>query len=133
MATLSESALASQFIDGVSFATLATVMKSGAPHTSVLWITRDGDDVLFSTVVGRQKHLNMQREPRVSLLVIDGQNPYRYLEVRGTVAMTEEGGRELIDRLADKYTGRAVYTADEGTDNVRVVCRLSPTKIILHG
>lgn len=132
MATWSDSP-AADFVDAPNFATLATLFGSGAPHTSVIWVARDGEDVIFSTVVGRQKHRNMLEDPRVSLLVLDRKNPYRYLEVRGEVSMTEEGGRELIDALAMKYRGEQRYLHDDGTDNVRVVCRLSPTKIVMHG
>ena len=63
------------------------------------------------------------------MLLYAKDNPYSYVEVRGTVTMTEEGGRELIDRLNQKYMGTPRYTWDDGTDNVRVVVRLSPTKV----
>lgn len=58
--------------------------------------------------------------------------PYTYVEVRGSATMTEEGGRELIDRLNDAYTGTGRYTADDGTDNVRVVVRITPDKVVLR-
>jgi hypothetical protein len=64
------------------------------------------------------------------VLVYPKANPYSYVEVRGTVTMTEEGGRELIDRLNLEYTGGDRYTMDDGSDNVRVVIRLTPSKVI---
>jgi hypothetical protein len=64
------------------------------------------------------------------VLVYPKDNPYSYVEVRGTVSMVEEGGRELIDRLNEAYTGTARYTGDDGTDNVRVVCRITPEKVV---
>ncbi len=120
-------------VDGINFATVATLQPDGSPQTSVVWITRDGDDLLFSTVLGRRKAQNMQRDPRVSVLVLDHANPYSYLEVRGRVAMTEHGGRELIDSLAAKYRGFNRYPWDDGTDNVRVVCRVEADKVVWHG
>jgi PPOX class probable F420-dependent enzyme len=118
------------WFDSAEFATLATLLPDGRPHQSVVWIERDGDDLLVSTVKGRRKHLNLERDPRVSVLVYPRDNPYSYVEVRGTATMTEEGGRELIDRLNHAYTGSGRYTMDDGTDNVRVVVRITPDKVV---
>lgn len=79
-------------VDGLSFATVATLEPDGSPHTSVVWITREGDVLVFSTVLGRRKTENMQRDPRVSVLVLDSENSYRYLEVRGRASMTDRAG-----------------------------------------
>lgn len=117
-------------LDAPEFAVLGTVQPDGSPQLSVVWVERDGNDLLVSTVAGRRKHRNMERDPRVSLLVYPAANPYSYVEIRGTVSMTEEGGRELIDRLHRAYTGGERYTADDGTDNVRVVCRIRPEKVV---
>ena len=121
--------LAKSWIDNAEFAVIATVLPNGRPQQSVVWVDRDGDDILVSTVKGRRKHLNMERDPHVSVLIYPKDNPYSYVEVRGTVSMTEEGGRELIDRLCNKYTGEARYVGDDGTDNVRVVVRITPDKL----
>lgn len=123
--------LARQWLDATEFATIATVLPSGQPHLSVVWVERDGDDILVSTVKGRRKHLNLEADPRVSLLVYPRENPYSYVEIRGVAEMTEEGGRELIDRLCQRYTGADRYTMDDGTDNVRVVVRIHPQKVVL--
>jgi PPOX class probable F420-dependent enzyme len=117
-------------LDAPEFATLATTNPNGYPQLSVVWVERDGNDLLFSTIKGRRKSLNMERDPRVSVLVFPKDNPYTYVEVRGTVSMTEEGGRELIDRLNQAYTGTERYVGDDGTDNVRVVCRITPDKVV---
>lgn len=128
MAALPDSVKA--WFDAPEFATLATILPDGRPHLSVVWIERDGDDLLVSTVKGRRKHLNLERDPRVSVLVYPSENPYSYVEVRGSASMTEEGGRELIDRLCHAYTGADRYTMDDGTDNVRVVVRITPDKVV---
>lgn len=129
MAPLPENA--KEWFDSAEFAVIATILPSGQPHQSVVWVERDGDEILVSTVAGRRKHLNLERDPRVSLLVYPRENPYSYVEVRGTATMTEEGGRELIDRLCRRYTGADRYTMDDGTDNVRVVVRIRPEKVVL--
>ena len=118
-------------LDAPEFATLATIQPDGQPHLSVVWVARDGDDLLISTVAGRRKHLNLVRDPRATVLVYPKANPYSYVEVRGTVTLTEEGGRALIDRLNVEYTGGDRYTGDDGSENVRVVVRLTPTKVVV--
>lgn len=120
-------------LDDAQFATVATIEPSGQPQQSVVWVTRDGNDVLFSTAVGRRKHANLVRDPRCSILIYARDNPYSYLEVRGEATMTEEGGRDLIDALAKKYMGRDRYEMDDGTDNVRVVVRIRATKVVWRG
>lgn len=130
--TTSIPAEAHALLDAPEFATIATMNPNGFPQQSVVWVERDGDDILVSTIKGRRKYLNMERDPRVSVLVYPKDNPYSYVEVRGTVTMTEEGGRELIDRLNEQYTGTGRYTGDDGTDNVRVVCRITPEKVVIR-
>ncbi|MFD8784257.1 PPOX class F420-dependent oxidoreductase [Kitasatospora sp. NPDC059599] len=120
---------AKALIDGKSFAVVSTIQPDGSPQSSVVWVRRDGDDILFSTVQGRRKHLNLVRDPRVSILVNPADSPYEYLEARGEVTMTTEGGRELIDELAAKYRGVDKYTWD-GPEDVRVVVRLTPRKVV---
>jgi PPOX class probable F420-dependent enzyme len=124
---------ARDWIDGHEFATIATILPDGRPHLSVVWVARDGDDLLVSTVKGRRKHLNLERDPRATVLIYPRTSPYRYVEVRGTVTMTEEGGRELIDRLNAAYNGTERYVGDDGTDHVRVVVRITPDKVFLRG
>jgi PPOX class probable F420-dependent enzyme len=125
MATLSESQRA--LLDSPNYATVATLGKDGSPQTSVVWIKRDGDDVLFSTVVGRGKERALKRDPRVSITVINKDNPYHYTEFRGEASLTTEGGDALINELSHKYTG-GDYQGDVGTDNVRVVVRIKVSK-----
>ena len=120
----------STIFDAPEFATLATLQPDGQPQLTVVWVAREGHDLLMSTVKGRQKHRNLERDPRATVLVYPKANPYSYVEVRGTVTMTEQGGREFIDRLNLEYTGGDRYTMDDGTENIRVVVRLTPTKVI---
>jgi len=121
---LSESAI--RLIDGKNYAVLATVNADGSPQTSVMWVGRDGDDLLFSTVEGRRKHRNMARDPRVSVTVIDSADPESYVELRGLASMTHDVGRQVDTRLSWKYDGQ-----DPGEDKpgaVRVVVRVEVLK-----
>lgn len=124
--------LARTWLDAPEYATIATIQPDGSPQLSVVWVERDGDDLLVSTIEGRRKHTNLVRDPRATLLVYPASSPESYVEVRGTVTLTREGGRELIDRLARAYDGVERFTPDDGTDRVRVVVRLTPTKVIVR-
>jgi PPOX class probable F420-dependent enzyme len=116
-------------LDGTNFATVATLdERSGAPQTSVVWVVRDGDDVLFSTLAGRQKARNLERDPRLSLTVIDQANPYRTVEIRGTAVVTEEDALAVQDAVSQKYLGQA--SPPDQTGDVRVTVRITPTRVI---
>ena len=86
----------------------------------------------MSTTRGRRKTLNLEADPRATVLVYPRANPYSYVEIRGTATLTEEGGRALIDRLARTYLDVDRYPMDDGTDNVRVVVRITPEKVVLR-
>jgi PPOX class probable F420-dependent enzyme len=123
--SLSDATLA--LLDGKNYAVLATINPDGSPQTSVLWVGRDGNDLLFSTVAGRVKHRNMERDPRVSVTVLDSADPENYVELRGRVSMTPDVGRALDTQLSWKYDGR-----DPGEDRpgaVRVVVRMVVEKV----
>ncbi|GAA1822411.1 PPOX class F420-dependent oxidoreductase [Luedemannella flava] len=122
--------LATRLIDENVFVTLTTINPDGGPQSSVIWAKRDGDEIIFSTILGRRKTLNMQRDPRVSLCFFDPADGYRYVEVRGTVSMATDGGPELIEELSQRYDGKS-FTESSPT-NVRVVCRVEATKVITH-
>ncbi|MEM3589212.1 MAG: PPOX class F420-dependent oxidoreductase [Nitrososphaerota archaeon] len=93
-------------IDGRNIGILATLMPDGAPHLSPVYVDREGDIVLVNTVIGRVKHLNVKRDPRVSLVVVDHLNPLQYVEIRGRVSdLTVVGAEEHIDKLAKRYMG----------------------------
>lgn len=130
MASLSDAAKA--WLDAPTFVSLATVNADGSPQSTVHWVARDGDDVLLSTVRGRRHANNVERDPRVSVLLIAPDDPYKYLEVRATATVTEEGGRELIDDLMEKYHGRRPYPWDT-PDAVRLVIRVPPDHVVDRG
>jgi PPOX class probable F420-dependent enzyme len=116
-----------QLLDGRNYAVLATVNPDGSPQTSVVWVGRDGADLLFSTVEGRVKHRNMVRDPRVSVTVIDSADPENYVELRGRVTITKDVDRRLDTELSWKYDGK-----DPGEDRpgaVRVAVRMTVEKV----
>jgi PPOX class probable F420-dependent enzyme len=116
-----------------AFANLATLMPDGSPQVTPVWVDFDGTHVLVNSARGRQKDKNMQRNAKVALSILDPDNPYRYLEVRGTVAdVTEQGADEHIDKMAKKYTGKDKYPFRQPTE-VRVIYKIAPTKTTQMG
>src|ERR1700730_1585198 len=126
---LSESAL--RLVDGANYAVLATVNPDGSPQTSVVWVGRDGGDLLFSTVEGRVKHRNMLRDPRVSVSIIDSADPEHYVELRGRVAMTPDAVGAVDPQLFWKCAGRE--PVEDGIGAVRVVVRMEVEKATGYG
>lgn len=125
------SASARALFEGKTFATVATLQPDGSPQLSVVWVTLDGDDVVFSTKEGRRKHLNLVEDPRITLLAMPAGDPYAYVEIRGTATMTAEGGVALRDALSEKYTG-GPYTGDQPGD-VRLVVRITAEHVVERG
>lgn len=119
-------------LDAREFATVATVEPDGTPQLTVVWVKRDGDDVLFSTTRARRKTRNLERDPRCSLLVYPREQPYSYLAIRGTATLTDDPTSSLIIELNGKYTGREGYGQDPpGT--MRVIVRLTAEHAVWHG
>src|SRR4051794_3280898 len=115
-----------RLLDGPNYAVLATINPDGGPQTSAMWVGRDGDDVLFSTVVGRRKHRNLEREPRASVSVLDHDDPENYVELRGRVTIEPDPGRAFDTALSWKYDGRDPDPDRPGA--VRVILRLTVDK-----
>jgi PPOX class probable F420-dependent enzyme len=109
-----------------AFAHLATLMPDGQPQVTPVWVEFDGRHVIVNTAEGRQKDKNLQRDKRVALSLIDPENPYRYLEVRGEVVeRTHNGADANIDGLAKKYLGKDKYPFRQ-PDEVRVIYKIEP-------
>lgn len=110
--------------DVQAFGHVATIGPDGTPQSTPVWLTTDGEHVLFSTVKGRQKHENISRDPRVAISWLDPEDPYTYVEVRGEATLVDDPQGELIDELARKYTDHDSYPWD-GPDDERVIVRVA--------
>jgi PPOX class probable F420-dependent enzyme len=109
-----------------AFASLATVNADGSPQVTPVWCDFDGKYVLVNSAKGRRKDRNMRDRPKVALALIDPDNPYRYLEVRGTVEeVTENGASDHIDKMAKKYLGADKYPGRQPGE-VRVMYKIKP-------
>ena len=95
-----------------------------------MWVGRDGDDILFSTIRGRRKTLNLERDPRISVLVYPKDDPYSYLEVRGTAELVADPEKAYIEEMSHKYLGKPYpWHSDE---EQRVIVRVRPDKVVLY-
>lgn len=116
-----------------NFAALTTLLPSGQPQTQVMWVDCDDEHVLINTEVDRRKFRNVARNPRVTVMIWDRENPYRYAEVRGAVVQTVTGpaARSHIDELSQKYHGRPYHPDAIRTE--RVILRIQPSRQLVRG
>jgi PPOX class probable F420-dependent enzyme len=121
-----------KLLDDPNPAVLATVNSDGSPQTSVVWVGRDGDELVISSQAGRRKERNIRRDPRVSISVLDRDNPLEYVEVRGVATVTEDVGRELAVRLEEDYGGPGAGEEylQLPPEVVRVVIRITPLRVV---
>jgi PPOX class probable F420-dependent enzyme len=116
-----------------AFGMFATLMPDGHPQVTPVWCDLEGGYVLVNTAKGRQKDRNVRRDPRVTVMVLDPDNSYRYLEIRGRVTeITESGADDHIDKMAMKYLGQAKYPYRQPAE-VRVLLRIRPEHVTAYG
>jgi PPOX class probable F420-dependent enzyme len=112
-----------------ALASLATVMPDGSPQVTPVWFDYVDGAVRVNTARGRVKDRNMSQNARVALAIIDPENPYRYVQVRGRVAkISEEGADAHIDSLAKKYLGKDKYPF-AANGEVRVIYTIEPLSV----
>jgi PPOX class probable F420-dependent enzyme len=111
---------------------LATLLPDGSPQLTPLWIDVDGDDLLINTAKGRAKARNIERDKRVAVSVVDPNDPYNTVVVRGSVVdITTEGADAHIDSLAKKYLGVDKYPMRQPGE-VRIKARIRTDKITMQ-
>ena len=116
-----------------ALASLATVMPDGSPQVTPVWFDYLEGRIRVNTARGRVKDRNMTQNARVALAIIDPENPYRYVQVRGRVAsISEEGADAHIDSLAKKYLGKDKYPYARPGE-VRVVYTIEPVTVQSSG
>nr|WP_206313558.1 PPOX class F420-dependent oxidoreductase [Streptomyces coryli] len=117
--------------DTNAFATVATLQPDGRAHLTVVWITREGDDLLFSTTATRQQGRNAARDERVTVLIQPPDSPYAYAEVRGTATVTPDTDHTFVNQVARKFTGKdyADFNPASVSDGERVIVRVTPDKV----
>lgn len=116
---------------GRNFAVLTTLMPDGTPQSHVMWVAADDDFVYLNTEIDRQKFHNIQRDPRATVTIIDSDNAYSYVEVRGTVVETIGGqaARDDIDALSQRYNGKDYPNP---IVSERVILKIRPDREVIH-
>ncbi len=109
-----------------AFAVLATTMSDGSPQVTPVWFDYKDGLVRVNTAKGRVKARNLKKGAAVALAIIDPDNPYRYVQIRGRVRrVAEEGAASHIDSLAKKYLGQDKYP-HAAPGEVRLMCEIEP-------
>jgi PPOX class probable F420-dependent enzyme len=112
-----------------NYAVAATIRPDGTPHLTVVWIDWDGERVLFNTAEGRAKPRYVRRDPRVSVFVMQRDDPYRWVSVTGPAELTTDRAEEHIHKLSRKYMGRD-FTIPEGEQ--RLIVKVTPERVDPH-
>ena len=114
-----------------AFAFLATIMDDGSPQVTPVWFDTTEDQIRLNTARGRVKDRNMAARPYVALAIIDPEDMYHYVQLRGEVVQaTEVGAREHIDKLAKKYLGAGSFPSYKG--ETRVMYFVKPLSVDVH-
>ncbi|MBI3640306.1 MAG: PPOX class F420-dependent oxidoreductase [Thaumarchaeota archaeon] len=114
---------------GKNFAFISSLMNDGAPQITPVWIDYDGQFFLVNTAEGRTKQKNFERDSRVALSVVDKDNPYNSVSIRGKVVeQTRNGADEHIDKLAKKYLGVDKYPF-RAPGETRIILKIKPDKV----
>ncbi|WP_159929070.1 MULTISPECIES: PPOX class F420-dependent oxidoreductase [Nocardia] len=114
--------------DGKNFAVLSTLEPDGKPHSTVMWVKRDGDDIVFALPKSRRKVVNLSRDPRAAVVIFDAASPYDSVQVQGTASLEDDPDGVLIAELSHKYTG-GPYPGFAGPNPQWVTVRVTVDKV----
>ncbi len=119
-----------ELANGPNFAALATLMPDGVPQVHVMWVDADEEHILVNTEVHRPKFKNLMANPTATVMIMNRDNPYEFVEVRGKVVETVTGStaRSHIDTLARKYLGLEEYP--NPIQSERVIMKIKPNRIL---
>jgi PPOX class probable F420-dependent enzyme len=121
-----------EFLENPFVGVVTTLQRDGSPQSTVVWVDVDDEGASVNTAYGRVKPRNLARDPRLSLVVVDPGDAYRWVKLTGTGRLVDEGADEQIDRLSKKYTGRDVYASRQPGER-RVTVRITPDRILSRG
>jgi PPOX class probable F420-dependent enzyme len=130
MATLTDKQ--KEFLNNPFVATVTTLRGDGSPHSTIVWMEPLDGAVSFNTARGRAKERHLARDPRISLLVVDPNNPWKWIAVSGTAELVDDGADDQIDRLSKKYIDKESYPW-RNPEERRVSVRIRPEHIDATG
>ncbi|SBW28834.1 putative F420-dependent protein [Candidatus Protofrankia californiensis] len=127
MATLNEDAR--NLLSRPVYAWVTTLRPDGSPHSTVVWVDVDGDEIIFNTAIGRAKERHLRKDPRVSIGVLDPDDAYHLVSISGSARLVIDGADVVIDHLAKKYLGADTYPFRRSSEQ-RITVRVKPQNVI---
>jgi len=121
-----------QFLENPYVGVATTLREDGSPHSTVVWVDLEDGVVSFNTASGRAKPRHLEHDPRVSLTVVDPNDPYKWVSVSGRAELTTEGADPQIDKLAKKYLGKDEYPFRNPSEQ-RLKVRITPEHVDSSG
>ncbi len=116
-----------KFLEKPNLAVLATLSPGGRPQATPVWFVLDGGEILMNTSAGRAKLRNLQANPHAAIAVVDRDDPYMYVQIRGKVRLDPANGARDIDRLSMRYGGKPYKYPPTDSPEKRVSLHLRPT------
>jgi PPOX class probable F420-dependent enzyme len=133
MASLNDPSV-KELLEQPNYAVVSTVNQDGSIHDTIVWISYEGDRVAVNSAVGRLWPTNLQRDPRITVLVYESGNPYHFVEIRGTATGTTVGADEHINALSKKYIGQDEYPYHQpGEQRIKFVIEPAHVRHVKQG
>jgi PPOX class probable F420-dependent enzyme len=115
-------------LESPNYAVISTLSDDGSITSAVIWVSLEGDELAVNSARGRRWPTNLERDPHVTLVVYPPDNPYEYVEIRGTATGSRDDADDHIDRLAKKYLGVDEYPARR-PDEERIKYTIEPAVV----
>ncbi len=116
-------------LEAKNYAHVATIRKDGRPYVVPVWVHTDGEHVIINSAEGRVWPRHLERDPRITVTVMNLENPDEYVQILGRVAeRTHHDGDDVIDMLAKKYLDADSYPFRTASEQ-RVTIRIAPEKV----
>ena len=123
-----------ELLEKPNYAVVSTLNKNGSIHNTIVWISAEDGTVAVNSAVGRLWPSNLEREPRINVLVQETGNPYHFVEIRGTATGTLKGADEHINALAKKYIGQDEYPYRQpGEQRIKFVVQPDHVRYVKQG
>jgi PPOX class probable F420-dependent enzyme len=117
-----------RLLQGRNLAFISTLSRDGSPHITPMWADMEGDVILINTFESSAKSKNIKKDPRIAISVVESNNPYNMVSIKGTVIdQTTEGADEHLKKLAKRYLGIGKYYYRE-PNRKRVILKIKPEK-----
>jgi len=119
-----------RIFENKNFVFMSSLMEDGSPQVTPTWVDIEDNNILINTAIGRVKHRNITRDPRVALAIVDMNNPYNMVSIRGKVIdqVTGDEAEKHIDKMAKKYIGKDKYPY-RTYDEKRVILKIAPISV----